>query len=438
MNTKHFNKVTLLLLILFQSASNSFAQTKFPAPREEKLLNGMKLLIWNQPNAEKVSVKLRIHSGSAFDPQNKEGTMALLADALFPNESVKEFFREDLGGSLEITNNFDYIQIDATANSEQFLTMLESLAGAVTNPQIDKEITAKVRSARLEKLKELEKNPAYIADQAVAKRLFGDFPYGRTQTGTSESLQKIDFADLLLAKEKFLTPDNATVAITGNVKPDFAFRAARRFFGSWVKSDKKVPATFRQPDAPDTKAHIINFPLIENSEIRYAMRGLSRNDKDFVASNILVKIMQNRLRKVFSKNGQTTAFVRQDSNLLPGLIIVGLSDFPFDAESQLSEKPAKTHMIIFKGENLAAPLVSEKISTEEFEKTKNEVLAEMNQKNAADLWLDVDTFKLVSAKEEFQKINNVSITDVQRIAERLIKEPTVTVLLVKTKDEKKM
>ncbi|MFN2392702.1 MAG: M16 family metallopeptidase [Pyrinomonadaceae bacterium] len=439
MNTKYFNKLTLLFLILFLSALNSLAQTtKLPTPREEKLLNGLKLLVWNLPNAEKVSVQVRIHSGSAFDQQNKEGTMALLADALFPNESVKEFFREDLGGNLEVTSNFDYIQIDATATPDQFLTLLETLANAVTNLRIDKEITAKLRAARLEKIKELEKNPAYIADQAAAERLFGDFPYGRSQAGTSETLAKIDFADLMLAKERFLTPDNTTIAVAGNVKQDLVIRAARRFFGSWVKADKKVPATFRQPEAPDSKAIIINSPLIENSEIRYALRGLSRNDKDFFASAILVKIMQNRLQKEFTKERQITAFVRQDSNLLPGSIIVGLSNFPFDAKSQLSEKPPRTHMIIFKEENLAANLAYEKISAEEFEKAKNEILTEANKKNSADLWLDIDTFKLVSTKDEFQKINNVSITDVQKFAARLVKEPTVTVVIVKSTDEKKM
>jgi zinc protease len=436
--TNNFKKFTILALFLFQLASISFAQTtKFPEPRQEKLLNGLKLLTWNEPRAEKVTVKLRIHSGSAFDPQGKEGVMALLADALFPNESQREFFVEDLGGSLEVTSNYDYIQINATANSDQFLTIIETLATAVINPQINKEITAKVAAARLEKVKELEKNPAYIADQAVAKRLFGDFPYGRAQAGTSASLAKIDFADLLFAKRRFLTADNATLAISGNVKHDLIFRAVRRYFGVWEKADKKVPATFRQPEAADTKAVIINSPLVENAEVRYAMRGLARNDKDFAASDILIKIMQNRLRKEFPRENQIDAFVRQNPNLLPGLIIVGISNMSFDAESQLSAKPPKTHTIIFKDENLAAILASEKISTEEFEKAKNEAAAEMNQKNPADLWLDVDTFKLVTAKDEFQKINNVSITDVQKISERLTKEPTVTVLTVNSKGEKK-
>ena len=270
---KYFNKITLLAIFLFQL--NALAQTtNLPAPREEKLLNGMKLLVWTDAKAEKASVKLRIHSGSAFDPQTKEGVMALLTDILFPNETAWEYFTEDLGGSLETTSNYDYIQINATGDNDKILDLLEALATAVTKPQIDKETTAKVKTAKLELVKKLEKNPAYVADQAAAKQLFGNFPYGRPNSGTSETLAKIDFVDILQAKQKFLTADNATLAVSGNVKFDLMFRAARRYFGGWEKSDKKIPSTFTQPDPPNVKPLTINFPSIEES-------GYSRRDERF-------------------------------------------------------------------------------------------------------------------------------------------------------------
>src|SRR5688500_8201912 len=98
MNIKNYSKkITILALILFINAGISLAQTaKFPAPRQETLLNDLNFLIWNTPNAEKVTVKLRIHKGAAFDQQGKEGTMALLANMLFPNQASREFFEEDL------------------------------------------------------------------------------------------------------------------------------------------------------------------------------------------------------------------------------------------------------------------------------------------------------------------------------------------------------
>ncbi len=419
--TNNIKKFTILVLVLFQFASICPAQTaKFPEPRQEKLLNGLKLLVWNEPKAEKVTVKLRIHSGSAFDPQGKEGVTALLADALFPNEAQREFFAEDLGGSLDVTSNFDYIQINTTGNSDQFLTMMETLANAVINPQIDKEITAKIVSARLEKVKELEKNPAYIADQAVAKRLFGDFPYSRAQAGTSASLGKIDFADLLFAKQRLLTADNATLAVSGNVKNDLAFRAVRRYFGAWEKADKKVPATFRQPDAPKTGLPVFDSPIAKTSEFRFALRGLARNDKDFYASRILENILQNRLQ---TREGKK-AFARQDTHFLPGFFIFGVSEWNLQDIKKDGNKIALPVTDDYQNYFLKAA-----VKQDEFDKSKNEFVSKLNGTDIVDFWLDADTFKLVSAKTEWQTAQNVTISDVQRVLERLRKEAVAFVLI---------
>jgi zinc protease len=407
---KYFKKITVLSLFLFQIAAFSFAQTtNLPAPREEKLLNGLKLLVWSNPKAEKTSVKLRIHSGAAFDPLAKEGVMALLGDILFPNESVKEYFAEDLGGSLEITSNYDYIQIDASGDHDKILEILEAIAQAVTKPQIDKDTTAKVKAARLERVKEFEKNPAYLADRAVANRLFGNYPYGRAQSGTSESVSKIDFADILLAKQKFLTADNATLAISGNVRYDLIFRAARRYFGGWEKADKKVPATFTQPDAPDAKPLEITNPSIENSEVWIAKKGVARKDKDFYASRILFKIMTNR-----TENPPADS-IKSESYLLNGIFIMSI-------------KPDSTKVLTEQGDKIQ----KFEFSAAEFEKAKAEVIAEMNQKNLSDFWLDVETYKLTSVKDEIQTAGNVTLEAVQKISDKLIKEPKAMIIVSKT------
>jgi hypothetical protein len=389
----YFKKITLFSILLLGAGALVFGQN-LREPRAEKLLNGMKLLIFSDVGAAKSSVKLRIHSGSAFDPQTKEGVMTLLADILYPTETAREYFEEDLGGSLEITSNYDYIQINATGDNDKILDILESLANAVSKPQIDKDTTAKVKAARIEKVKELEKDPAYVADQAVAKRLFGNFPYGRAQLGTSESLAKIDFADILFAKQKFLTADNATLAVSGNVKSDLVFRAVRRLFGSWEKADKKIPAAFTVPDAPDTKPLIVNS---SGDEFRMATEGLARNDKDFFAAQILAKIHNSRFAD----------FPLQTRSFMVRGIFVASGKPP----AEMSENQKS------------------KLKQEEFDKAKAEVLAELNQKNVMDFWLDLDTYKLASVKDEFQKANAVTLADAQRIFDKIQAQPIVFVTL---------
>ncbi|CAN5157098.1 hypothetical protein BH20ACI1_BH20ACI1_23280 [soil metagenome] len=427
-----FKNFTILTLILFLSINFSLAQTnKLPVPRQEKLLNDLKVLTFSEPNADKVTLKLRIHSGSAFDRQDREGTMALLGDVLFPNEEAKDFFREDLGGSIEIESTYDYLQITAASSSDQFLTMLETVANAVSNPQIDKEITAKIVAARLEKVRELEKNPSYAADLAAAKRLYGDFPYGRAQMGTSESLQKIDFADLIFARDRFLSPDNATLIVSGNVKPDLVNRAVRRYFGAWEKSDKKVPATFAQPETPDSKEFSIEMPNIENNLRRYAMMTVGRSDKNFYATKILTEIR----RKQFCYNDESkpgnSSF---EPHLLRGTYIIS-SNFSSNELPVTARNPCA--LLLQKDGKIVYPPITQS----DFDSAKSKVIADLNQKmlntnGTADLWLDVDTYKLGSVKDELQRANNVTLADVQRVAESLQKQPLVTVIVKKSEETK--
>jgi len=428
MTTKnYFKKFTIPTLFLFLAVNFAVGQTaKLASPQQEKLLNGMNLLIWNVPTAEKATVKLRIHNGSAFDPQAKEGTMALLSDILFPSQAAKEFFQEDLGGSLEVTSNFDYIQIDATSDADQLIKMLDTLAVAIIKLNIDRETTAKVSAARLEKIKELEKNPAHIADLAVAKRLFGDFPYGRPPLGTSESVSKIDFADLILARQRFLTADNATIAVISNTKNDVVYRAVRRYFGAWEKSDKKVPATFRQPDAPQTGLFIKDSTIENTSELRFAFRNVARNNKDFYASEVLAKILQKRLQ---TKEGSNTAVVN-NAHLLNGSVELNLSKWNVGQIVRQNNQITSTEIDTFIKNLLNSP-----IKQEEFE-TANTSLVPPTINDRTNLWLDVDTFKLVSVKDELQKANEVTMADVQRVAEKMLKEPMVSVLLIKSEEKK--
>ena len=418
---KHLNKFIFAAFITLAAASLSFAQNaKTPNPRQEKLLNNLKLLMWQDAGGDKVSVKLRVHSGAAFDTLGKEGTMALLADALFPGDSAKEFFAEELGGSVEVTSNYDYIQINATGSADRILTILETIAAAVIRPVLDKETTAKIKSARLEKVKELEKNPAYVADLAVAKRLFGDYPYGRSAEGTPESLAKIDFADLLLAKQRFLTADNVTLAVSGNIKYDYVFKVVRQLFGGWEKADKKVPATFAQPNAPKNGMPVLNSPLEKTSEFRFALRGLSRNDKDFYASQILKHILQNRLQ---TREGKT-AFVRQESRVLPGYFLFGVSQWNVEGIKRDGDKIALPVTDGYQNNFL-----KEAIKQNEFGQAKTAFAAESNRNDVINSWLDADTFKLSSVKDDLQNAQNVTIADVQRVLEKSQKEAVAYILV---------
>ena len=418
-NKKLFVKIVfiaLIVLLLFALVAPAiFSQTALPAPKRENLLNGLKVLMWSDAKADKVTIQIRIHAGSAFDPQTKEGVMQLLADNIFPNEAAKEFFTDDLGGGLEIITNYDFIQVNASSKPEHFLAMLETLSTAVSNPAIDKETTIRLRTALIAKVRTLEAEPAYIADQAVARRLFGSFPYGRPQLGSEGSLKTIDFADLLDAKQRFLTADNATIAVSGNFDKALGFRAIRRYFGGWLKSDKRVPSTFRQPDEPLSELLRIPSPNPEKAAIRFAIRGVARSDKALAASMVFTKIMENRGKSRVPAEHSADAFVRNEAYTLPGIVTIGFF-VKHDYDGKENGK-----IIGFDLRDL--------ITENEFQAAKNAIIAEWGRKETAAFWLDADTYKLADPVAYSRSAEMVTLADVNAYAEKTRKVPVAAVLV---------
>ncbi|HXF42676.1 MAG TPA: pitrilysin family protein [Pyrinomonadaceae bacterium] len=397
-----FFSVTGLLLL-----SGIYGQSSV-VPRQEKLLNGLKIYLFSDKSAPKVSLRLRIHSGSAFDPLGKEGTMALLARSFFPNETSRDFFRQDLGGDLEIVSNYDFIEIKASAEPENLPSLIENVSSSVINPTIDRETTEKLKKLQAAELNSLAAKSEYIGSQAVAARLFGTFPYGRPQLGSADSLGKIDFADLLTAKERFLTADNASLSITGNFDAAYTFRLVRRFFGSWLKSDKLVPSTFRQPDPPPVETQIINSS--EGSYYWVAIRGLALGDADFPASLLAARIFQKRLAENAEVASDRT-FLSYEGHILPGAIILA-----WPANNEMEPQKLST-------------LLSLPVGKAEFDEAKSFVMNQLSSKTIIDNWLDADTYKTASPLDLKARADKVTLEAVQKIAAQLASRPRAVVML---------
>ena len=206
--------VVCILALLYSSA-----QAQVPIePEHNRLLNGLRVLIWARPGDQDVLLKLRVHSGAAFDLEGKAGSMAMLGDILFPDPTTREYFTDEMQGRLIVTTDYDSITITMQGKAREFERIIEILRTALITTQLTPENVAKVRDGRIKVIRDTAVSPAILADRAIAARLFGDFPYGRPSGGSVESLGRVERPDLMLAHERFLNPDNATLVIVGGVR----------------------------------------------------------------------------------------------------------------------------------------------------------------------------------------------------------------------------
>src|SRR5258707_11615479 len=128
-------KAVVIACCLFLIQASASSQVPME-PERARLLNGLRVLIWSRPNDQDVLLKLRVHSGAAFDLAGKGGSMALLGDILFPDPTTREYFTEEMQGRLNVTTDYDSITITMQGRAREFERIVEILRTALVTTQL--------------------------------------------------------------------------------------------------------------------------------------------------------------------------------------------------------------------------------------------------------------------------------------------------------------
>ncbi|MBA2503068.1 MAG: insulinase family protein [Pyrinomonadaceae bacterium] len=427
-----FNAMLALLLnlcLLVVSAPPARGQNASPELRRTQLLNNLNVLYYSQPSSQNVLLKLRIHTGASFDLVGKEGTLVLLGDALFPDDTTREYFTNELGGRLEVETTYDSITLTLEGKASEYERIVESLRNALINTSLSAEIVARLRERRIKQAKERDAAASGAADRAALRRLFGAYPYGRIAAGISESLARVERADLMLARERFLNSDNAALVVAGPVDYNRVMRALRQQLGGWRKGDRTFPPTFRQPDAPDARTLLVDFSANNSSnnfpvEVRLALRGVARSDRDAAAAKLLALVARERWLKSFGATANESFKASHDSYALGGVFMM----------SATVSDAAAAKRAIDAGRAALKELMTAPLSAAELARAKSDAMATVNPQastldSLALRWLDAETYKSASANET-SSMETLTAADVQRVAGKLFRDEKLVTIAV--------
>jgi predicted Zn-dependent peptidase len=190
----------------------------------------------------------------------------------------------------------------------------------------------------------------------------------------------------------------------------------RRYFGSWSKADRKVPSTFTQPEPPPAALLTVASPQTGTAELRYALRGVSRSDKDLGASLVFTKVLEGRLRSSVGTAHHGDVFVRNEPHFLPGMIVIGMS-----SAGRSDEK--------VEANDLVAKALAGAVTEAEFQAAKAAVRIAWALRSNSDLWLDADTFQIPNREADAAVPDAVTLAAVNAYAAKLRQAPVAAVLV---------
>jgi zinc protease len=169
-----------------------------------------------------VSVAIALRSGSAHDPQGKEGLARVAARMLRRGGGGKtadqiEDAVDSLGGEFgaDVATSSTSIHFEVIRrNLEPFV---ELISRVLAEPSFDKEELGRLIRESQSEIVEVRDNDRALASRAFRRTLFANHPYGRRIGGTIDSLGAIRAEDVRAHYAKHFTRNNALVAVSGDI-----------------------------------------------------------------------------------------------------------------------------------------------------------------------------------------------------------------------------
>ena len=278
----------------------------FPPYYLQTLPNGLQVVAVLHHEQPVVSMRMIVRSGGALDPADKLGLASLTAALLTQgttSQSASELNDaiDFIGGALGTGAGTDLSFLNMIVMKDSFETGLRMLSDVARRPAFAPEEIDRQRQQILSSLRVSLEDPEFVADAVFRRLVYGFHPYAWPQIGTPATLASLTRDDLVAFHRRYFVPNNAILAVVGDVTKEEAFEGVRKAFGDWERRDVPEGKALAPPD-PTRRLIVVNKPDAVQTEVRVGHVGVRRNHSDYMALNLAIRVLggegANRLHQV--------------------------------------------------------------------------------------------------------------------------------------------
>jgi zinc protease len=240
-----------------------------------------------------ISVSASFRGGAAQDPERQEG-MANLLSSLFdegagPYDSTAFQARlEKLGVRLSFRDSRDSFNATLRTLRDDRKQAFDMMRLSLTELHFDESAIERMRNALKSRILRQQNDPEYIAGKALREALFGEHPYARPSSGTISGLDSIGREELVNHFSRLFAMDNLTVGIVGAISAEEASVMLDDVFGSLPASAELKPVSHADPEFGQRIDIAENTP---QAIIAMALPGVSRQSPEFFAAYLMNHIL---------------------------------------------------------------------------------------------------------------------------------------------------
>ena len=206
---------------------------------ERTLPNGLQVISVEDHASPNVAVQMWYHVGSKDDPQHRSGFAHLFEHLMFKSTKhlqAEQFDRltEDVGGANNASTGDDVTNYFEVVPSNYLNTLLWAEAERLSGLTVDEKNFKSERAVVEEEYRQsVLANPYGKLFNEIDPKSYTVHPYQRPTIGSIEDLEAASLPDVIAFHQTFYRPDNATLIVAGDFKPEQLNAWVDQYFG-WI------------------------------------------------------------------------------------------------------------------------------------------------------------------------------------------------------------
>lgn len=238
--------LTLMISVSFAQVDRSKQPQPGPSPTPDfgnyklyELKNGLKVIVVQNDKLPRVTMNLVIDRDQIFEG-GKAGYVSLAGEML--RQGTNKLAKADLDEKVDFmganlgTSSSNVFTSGLSKYSEELMALLADVA---LNPAFPESEFEKLKTQTISGIESNKDNPEAVASQVFRAVLYGkDHPYG--ESSTAETVGAVSLDDCKAYYKKYWIPNNAYIAIVGNIKPRTAKKLVKKYFGTWEMETKQA------------------------------------------------------------------------------------------------------------------------------------------------------------------------------------------------------
>jgi predicted Zn-dependent peptidase len=265
-------------------------KVKLPRAEETTLKNGLRVVLLPAHKVPTFNMQMVVLSGGLADKADYRGLASFTATLLregTAKRSSKDIAEQvdALGATLTASSGLSSMTSTVSTGGlvENMDQTLDLFADVIRNPTFPQAEVDKYKTRTLAQLQFQRSIPQFLAAEQFQKAIYGASHPASLIAPPSESIKKLSTKDLADFHSTYYRPNNAILAVVGDVTMKELVPKLEKYFGDWQKAD--VPATTIPPAPAQTESRIylIDRPGSVQTVLQLGTLGIERTSPDYFA-----------------------------------------------------------------------------------------------------------------------------------------------------------